>query len=68
MSHYIVGVAVFGHVMGSNTPLGAEKNHANFEGHFNLETNTYNSAFANYLHYDGSLTILSASDAAKNVA
>lgn len=68
MSHYIADVAVFGHVMGANTPWGTEKNHSNYEDHVNTQTKTYDSTFNAYLHYDGSLTIISAPDAAKNIA
>ena len=68
MSHYIADLAVFGHVMGANTPWGTEKNHSNHEDHVNTQTKTYDSTFNAYLHYDGSLTIISAPDAAKNIA
>ena len=70
MSHYIVDVAVFGHVMGASTPWGAEddSHHSNFENHVNGDTKTYDSAFNTCLHYDGSLTITSAYDAANNIA
>jgi hypothetical protein len=68
MSHYIDDVAVFAHVMGSGTAWGAERNHSNYEDHVDGKTGTYNSAFTSYLHYDGSLTLVSASDAAKNIA
>jgi hypothetical protein len=68
MSHYIADVAVFGHVMGASTPWGTEKNHSNYEDYVNDKTETYDSTFNTYLHYDGSLTIVYASDAAKNIA
>ena len=31
MSHYIVDVAVFGHVMDDSTPWGTENNHSKYE-------------------------------------
>jgi hypothetical protein len=67
-SHYIVDVAVFGHVMGANTAWGAEVHHADYEDYVNARTTTYSSSFDSYLHFDGSLTVISSYDAAKNLA
>jgi hypothetical protein len=68
MSHYIVDVAVFGHVMGANTAWGAELHHADYEDYVNARTTTYSSSFNSYLHFDGSLTVISPYDAAKNLS
>jgi hypothetical protein len=68
MSHYIVDVAVFGHVMGKYTEWGNETHHKDYEDHVNERTSSYNAEFNSYLSFDGSLTIISAYDAAKNLA
>lgn len=70
MSHYIVDVAVFGHVMGASTPWGAEdsSHHSSYENYVDTRTGTYNSTFDVYLVYDGNLTVISAFDAAKIIA
>jgi len=70
MSHYIVDVAVFGHVMGASTPWGAEdsSHHSSYENYVDARTGTYNSYFDVYLIYDGNLTVISAFDAAKIIA
>ncbi len=68
MSHYIVDVAVFGHVMGSGTPWGAEVNHSNYENYVNAKTSEYDSAFSVYLSYDGALTAVATYNATVNVA
>ena len=64
MSHYIVGVAVFGHVMGSGTDWGPEAHHSDYETYVNERTNDYVDEFNTYLAFDGSLGTVSAYDAA----
>jgi len=69
MSHYIVDMGVFGHVMGSNTDWGDETHHDDYEDHVNKKTSSCVCAeFNSYLSFDGNLTMLSAYDAAKNLA
>ena len=69
MSHYIVDVAVFGHVMGSSTPWGTEINHSNYENYVIDRTGSYTSTtFDPVLHYDGALTQISAYNATVNIA
>ena len=68
MSHYIVGMAVFGHVMGSSTDWGAEVHHSDYETYVNERTSNYGAEFNSYLSFDGSLAMISAYDAAKNLA
>jgi hypothetical protein len=68
MSHYIVDVAVFGHVMGASTPWGTEINHSNYENYVNGKTETYDSTFNTYLSFDGNLTTISVYNATKNIA
>jgi len=68
MSHYIVDVAVFGHVMGSGTDWGAEVHHSDYEIYVNARTSSYSAEFDSYLSFDGNLTKISAYDAAKNLA
>jgi len=68
MSHYIVDMAVFGHVMGADTDWGAETHHSDYENYVNKRTSSYNSEFNSYLFFDGNLSIITAYDAAKNLA
>jgi len=69
MSHYIVDMAVFGHVMGSGTDWGTEVHHTeDYEPYVNARTSNYSAEFNSYLSFDGSLTAISAYDAAKNLA
>lgn len=68
MSHYIDDAAVFGHVMGASTVWGSEKHHDDYESYVNTRTLTYNSQFTSFLHFDGSLSIISPYDATKNLA
>jgi len=68
MSHYIVDMAVFGHVMGEDTDWGAEKHHSDYEDYVNERTSSYTAEFDSYLSFDGSLTTISAFNAAKNLA
>jgi hypothetical protein len=70
MSHYIVDVGVWAHVMGASTDWGAEtgNNHQNYEDYVNTRTNSYSDTYNQYLAYDGSLTTISVYDAARNLA
>jgi len=68
MSHYIADMAVFGHVMGADTDWDAETHHSDYENYVNQRTSSYNSEFNSYLFFDGNLSIISAYDAAKNLA
>jgi hypothetical protein len=68
MSHYIVDVGVFGHVMGSGTDWGPEVHHSDYENYVNDQTNSYDDAFNAYLAFDGSLDNISAYDAACTLA
>jgi len=68
MSHYVVDMAVFGHVMGSATDWGTEVHHSDYETYVNGRTSSYNAEFDSYLSFDSSLTTISAYDAAKNLA
>jgi len=63
MSHYIVDLAVFGHVMGSSTDWGAEKHHDEYETYVNQGTSSYDAEFNVFLSFDGNLTIISAYNA-----
>ncbi|UCE43441.1 MAG: right-handed parallel beta-helix repeat-containing protein [Candidatus Bathyarchaeota archaeon] len=68
MSHYIVDVAVFGHVMGAPTDWGAEVHHSDYETYVNQRTSSYDAEFNMYLSFDGALESISAYDAAKQLA
>ena len=70
MSHYIADIGVFAHVMAASTDWGAEtgNNHANYESYVNGETANYTDEFNRYLLFDGNLSLISASDAAKSLA
>jgi hypothetical protein len=68
MTHYIADLAVFGHVMGSSTAWRAETHHSDYEDYVNTRTSSYSSSFTTYLSYDGNLSILTAYDAALNIA
>jgi hypothetical protein len=68
MSHYIVDLAVFGHVMGSGTDWGAETHHSDYENYVNDRTSSYSSTFDTYLSFDGRLDVISAYDAALQLA
>jgi hypothetical protein len=68
MTHYIADLAVFGHVMGSSTPWGTEIHHSDYEDYVNTRTSSYSGSFTIYLSYDGSLTTLTATNAALNIA
>jgi len=62
MSHYIVEVAVFGHVMGS------EVHHSDYETYVDQRTSSYDAEFNVYLSFDGELRIVSAYDASIELA
>lgn len=68
MSHYIVDVAVFGHVMGSDTDWGAEVHHSYYESYVETRTNNYTDEFNVYLSFDGDLDSIAAYDAAIRLA
>jgi PKD repeat protein len=69
MSHYIVDVGVFGHVMGKNTDWGAEVHHSDYENYVTAQMGEYNSTeFDGYLVFDGNLDTKSAYDAAIELA
>ena len=68
MSHYIADIAVFAHVMGAKTAWGNESHHSDYENHVNDKTETYDSNYNSYLHFDGSLTITTAYNATENLA
>ena len=63
MSHYLVDVSVFGHVMGSGTDWGSEVHHSDYETYVNGRTDNYTDEFDTYLVFDGSLDFISAYDA-----
>ena len=69
LSHYISDVAVFGHVMGKNSPWGQEKHHSDYEQYVQRRTNKYiNGTFEIYLIFDGALdSTISAYQAAYSI-
>ncbi len=68
MSHYIVDMSVFGHVMGSGTGWGSELHHSDYEEYVNSRTDSYNDDFNTYLSFDGVLDTVSAYDASISLA
>jgi len=70
MSHYIADQAVFAHVMGVSTDWGDETEnvHPHYESYVDTRTNSYSDTYSSYLSFDGSLTSISAYDAARNLA
>jgi len=68
MTHYIADMAVFGHVMGSNTPWGAETHHSDYEDYVNRNTSSYFATFNDFLTFDGFLSETTPYDAAANLA
>ena len=68
MSHYVVDVAVFGHVMGAGTDWGTEEHHSDYETYVNQRTSSYDADFNVYLSFDGELDLVSAYDAARELA
>jgi hypothetical protein len=68
VTHYIADMAVFGHVMGASTDWGAETHHSDYENYVQDRTDSYAGEFDSYLIFDGSLSTLSAYDAALTLA
>jgi len=69
MSHYIVDVGVFGHVMGSGTDWGAEVHHSDYEDRVETRTDEYpTDTFSTYISYDGTLSEIDAYDASLDIA
>ena len=68
MSHYVVDVAVFGHVMGAGTDWGTEEHHSDYETYVNQRTSSYDADFNVYISFDGELDLVSAYDVAKELA
>lgn len=68
MTHYIDDLAVFGHVMGAYTDWGAEQHHSDYENYVGGQTSGYDSAYNQYLTFDGGLEETTAYDAALHVA
>jgi hypothetical protein len=68
MTHYISDAAVFGHVMGANTPWGAEAHHSDYESYVNSRTSSYFSEFNAYLFFDGRLETITAYEATIRLA
>ena len=68
MTHYIADLAVFGHVMGASTAWGTETHHSDYEDYVDARTSSYAGSFNTYLSFDGSLTTLTAYNAAVNIA
>jgi len=56
MTHYIADVAVFGHVMGSETDWGNETHHSDYEEYVNMRTDNYTDDFNMFLGFDGVLS------------
>jgi len=67
MSHYISDVAVFGHVMGTDTDWGNEQHHSDFETYVGAKTTSYSSVF-DALSYDGELSEIDAYNATLQMA
>ena len=68
VTHYVVDVTVFGHVMGAATDWGTETHHSDYEDYVLTRTNSYVDDFDSFLVFDGSLSTLSAYDAALMLA
>lgn len=68
VAHYVADMAVFGHVMGASTPWDAETHHSDYEDYVQTRTNSYTDSFNVFLVFDGSLSALSAYDAAVRLA
>jgi len=70
MTHYIADVAVFGHVMGSETDWGNENetHHTNYETYVNTRTNNYTDDFNTFLAFDGVLSEIFAYHATLTLA
>jgi hypothetical protein len=68
MAHYVADMAVFGHVMAAATAWGTETHHSDYEDYVQTRTNSYVDDFDSFLVFDGSLSTLSAYDAALTLA
>jgi hypothetical protein len=68
VTHYIVDVTVFGHVMGAATAWGTETHHSDYEDYVQTRTNSYVDDFNSFLVFDENLSALSAYDAALMLA
>lgn len=68
MTHYISDVAVFGHVMGSDTAWGNEIHHSDYEDYVEARTNSYIDEFNTFLAFDGVLSNVSAYNATLTLA
>jgi hypothetical protein len=68
VTHYVADMAVFGHVMGAATAWGAETHHSDYENYVLTRTNSFTDDFDSFLVFDGSLSTLSAYDAAVRLA
>ncbi|MEM2025647.1 MAG: zinc dependent phospholipase C family protein, partial [Desulfurococcaceae archaeon] len=68
MTHYIADVAVFSHVMGSGTDWGEESHHGDYEIYVNSKTSSYSAPFNSFLSFDGELRLVSAYNAAVELA
>lgn len=68
MTHYIADMAVFGHVMGSGTDWGAEVHHSDYEDYVGKKTSSYNSEWSTHLSFDGDLRLITAYNAAVELA
>jgi hypothetical protein len=72
MTHYISDSGVFGHVMGASTPWGTEIHHSDYEDYVDARTGSYSGIgtnnFNSCLLFDGSLTNLTAYNAALDLA
>lgn len=69
MAHYIGDIAVFGHVMGSNTDWSNESHHSDYENWVQNFTTDYNSTgFDHYLIFDGALDDITAYQATIELA
>lgn len=68
MAHYVTDVAVFGHVMGSNTDWGTETHHSDYETYVNERTSNYIAEFNSFLVFDGTLNVISAYNATLKLA
>jgi hypothetical protein len=67
MAHYIVDVAVFGHIMGADTDWGTETHHSDYEDYVGSRTGEAGGEFDAYLVYAGASSV-SAYDATLMVA
>jgi parallel beta-helix repeat protein len=68
MSHYIVDVSVFGHVMAESTDWGEEVHHSDYETYVDGGTDNYFGTFNSYLSFDGSLDLCTAYSATLSIA